>query len=176
MRGRKNSRINYQKIPFLPSVASWKEVAIQESGEKLVSLNKENEDRILVEPQYLLQGIKDSINEYLVRETVANMLIEAAKLLPNSYKFVIWDAWRPIETQKAIFNSYKEKLRNLNPDLSEKELITADDFSDKATTRYFEEKIERGEGLSDNERIILNNRRLLFHTLTATGFTNYPDE
>lgn len=218
MRRREKSHINYQKIPLLPSVTSWKEVDIREYREELVSLNDTYKNQILVEPQYFLQGIEGSIKECFVRETVAKMLVEASKLLPQNYKFIVWDAWRPVEVQTTIFTRYKKEMKHLNPEIAEEDLINLvqkyvsrpsldrksppphstggavdlsivdksgncldmgtlyDDFSDKASTRYFEEKIEMEEDLSDNEMIILNNRRLLFHTLTGVGFTNYPDE
>lgn len=218
MRHRGKSHINFQKIPLLPDVTSWKDVEIQECGERVVSLNELYSDRIIVKPQYFLQEIKDSLKECFVREAVAKMLIKASQSLPSNYEFVIWDAWRPIETQKALFNSYKDKLNASNPTLSEDELgkliqkyvslpsldktcppphstggavdlsigeqdgnyldmgTTYDDFSNRASTRYFEEKIEKGENLSSNEMVVINNRRLLFNILTEVGFTNYPDE
>ena len=218
MRSKVKHIISHKKIPLLRSVVSWKDVEILEAGEKLVSLNGLHPDRISIEPQYFLQGIKDSMNECFVRETVAMMLYEASKLLPDGYKFIVWDSWRPIETQRAIFNRYKEKIWNQNPALSEEEVITSaqkyvslpvldeesppphstggavdlsiidqsdnyldmgtyyDDFSKRAGTRYFEEKIEKGQNLSRKESVMLANRRLLFHTLTEVGFTNYPEE
>ncbi len=214
----KNYNINIQKIPLLPDITSWKDVEIRECGEKLIFLNELYPKRIFIESQYFSQGLEGSIKECFVRETVAKMLIEVSKRLPNDYKLVIWDAWRPIEVQKAIFYRYKEKLKNLNPEVNEENLFiwaqkyislpsvdenkpsphstggavdlsiidssgnylnmgTAfDDFSIKANTRYYEQLLEKGKALSDNDLVILNNRRLLFHTMTDVGFTNYLEE
>lgn len=214
----KNHNINFQKIPLLPNITSWKDVKIRECGEKLVSLDKLYSDRIIVESQYFSKGIKGSIKECFVRETVAKMLIEASRRLPNYFKLVIWDAWRPIEVQEAIFNRYKEKLKGLTPEINEENLLmfaqkhvslpssdeknpsphstggavdlsivdssgnylnmgTAfDEFSIKSNTRYYEQLLEGEKALSDSDLVILNNRRLLFQTMTAVGFTNYPEE
>ncbi|WP_186576099.1 M15 family metallopeptidase [Aquibacillus kalidii] len=51
-----------------------------------------------------------------------------------------------------------------------------DDFSEKAKTRFFEEKEEQGVTLAKQDKEILQNRRLLYHVMTSVGFTNYPEE
>ncbi len=48
-----------------------------------------------------LPGSSPSI---MVRETVFNMMKEAAKLLPEGYKFKIYDAYRPIAVQQALWD------------------------------------------------------------------------
>jgi zinc D-Ala-D-Ala dipeptidase len=108
---------------MLQEITSWTGVEIWESGEKLISLNNLYPEQIYVVPQDFLQGIKNSLKESLVRETIANKLLKASSLLPPKYKFAVWDAWRPIETQKAIFDRYRERLKNQNPTLNEDELI-----------------------------------------------------
>ena len=47
-----------------------------------------------------------------------------------------------------------------------------DDFSDRAATRYFEQKAE----LNLEEQICRDHRRLLYHVMSQVGFTNYSDE
>lgn len=51
-----------------------------------------------------------------------------------------------------------------------------DSFEDLSKTRYFELMLEQGEKLMSQQNIWLRNRRILFHTLTQVGFTNYPEE
>lgn len=51
-----------------------------------------------------------------------------------------------------------------------------DDTSERSKTTYFEKRVADGETLSETEEQALRNRRLLFHIMSATGFTNYPDE
>ena len=43
-------------------------------------------------------------------------------------------------------------------------------------TRYFEEKVERGEVLEDHEHEALENRRILYHAMINAGFVNYDHE
>ncbi|WP_243547015.1 M15 family metallopeptidase [Pseudodesulfovibrio tunisiensis] len=45
-----------------------------------------------------------------------------------------------------------------------------------SNTRYFEEKLERGEKLDDNEQAALKNRRLLYDVMIQSGFVNYHGE
>ncbi|MFF0829850.1 M15 family metallopeptidase [Brevibacillus sp. NPDC003359] len=47
-----------------------------------------------------------------------------------------------------------------------------DDFSERAATRHYEELVEPTQ--KDIE--IRDNRRLLYHLMTAAGFVNYPKE
>lgn len=206
------------KIRLLPEIESWEDVEIKECGERLIPLSTLEPERILVRSQYFLNGIKGAAEECFVRDTVAKMLIKASKRLPGRYKLVIWDAWRPVEVQGAIFNMHIEKLKNFNPDFDKENLYRLakryvslpsfdankpsphntggavdssiidssgnylnmgtgfDDFSVKSNTRYYEELLERKRSLSDEDLLILNNRRLLFHTMAAVGFTNYRAE
>ncbi len=43
-------------------------------------------------------------------------------------------------------------------------------------TRYFEERLEQGDLLSEKETIALGNRRLLYDVMTRAGFVNYHGE
>lgn len=52
-----------------------------------------------------------------------------------------------------------------------------DSFTHESHTRFFEEKLEKGDDkLSPEEICFLNNRRVLYNIMTETGFTNYPLE
>ena len=48
-----------------------------------------------------------------------------------------------------------------------------DETSDRSETLYFE---SRAGSLTEAERLVRGNRRLLYHAMAAAGFTNYPDE
>ena len=50
-----------------------------------------------------------------------------------------------------------------------------DDFSDESYTRYYEERAEQGM-LTADEKVYLNNRRLLYNIMTSVGFVNYEKE
>ena len=51
-----------------------------------------------------------------------------------------------------------------------------DDFKTEAYTRFYEEKIEKGESLTEEEEEIVLNRRVLCNLFTEEGFVNYPYE
>ncbi|MGR3304459.1 MAG: M15 family metallopeptidase [Candidatus Scalindua sp.] len=112
-----------QKIPSLNDIKGWENVEIHKCNERLISLNDLYPERILIKPQYFLKGIEGSLEECYVRDSVAKILIKASKLLPGGRKFVVLDAWRPIEVQKIIFNKYKESLERDSPNTNERKLI-----------------------------------------------------
>lgn len=51
-----------------------------------------------------------------------------------------------------------------------------DEFSPKSRTRYYEDLLAIKKELSTDELSYLRNRRLLFHVMSAVGFTNYAEE
>ena len=60
--------------------------------------------------QYPVLGFENGEKRCLARKEVVEMLYKAADLLPDGYKFVIWDAWRPFALQKELFISYSAKI------------------------------------------------------------------
>ncbi len=112
-----------QKIPNLNDIKGWENVEIHECNERLISLKDLYPERILIKSQYFLKGIEGSLEECYVRDTVTKILIKVSKLLPRGHKFVVLDAWRPIEVQKIIFNKYKESLEKDTPNTNERKLI-----------------------------------------------------
>ncbi|WP_197281963.1 M15 family metallopeptidase [Dethiosulfatarculus sandiegensis] len=51
-----------------------------------------------------------------------------------------------------------------------------DETTFRSFTRYLEEKLENKDPLSPDQETALKNRRLLYHVMTAAGFTNLPNE
>lgn len=208
----------FTPIAYIKELIHWESVPIVECGEKLISLNKLPEKYFVQDLKYYHQGVPGAINEGYSRTKVFDLLMEAAGNLPNGYKFLIWDAWRPIGVQEFLFNEYLTGLTPYNPGLDilqleklarqfvsppsrdarkpsphntggaidislmddsgiELDMNTSfDSFSPESGTRFFEEKQEKGEKLSPRERIYRDNRRLLYHLMTAAGFTNFPNE
>ena len=205
-------------IPQVPGVDGRKNVEVIECGEPFVLLDDLSPDHIVVSPEYALRGYRNTMRHAFARWQVAGMLRAAARLLPRSYRLMIWDSWRPIALQEEIFVRHRETLRRRHPEYDEARLIREteayvsipsrdpaapaphstggavdlticdaagfplqmgtdfDHFGPEAATRYFEEKAERGETLSDAEREALTNRRFLYHVMTQQGFTNYREE
>lgn len=71
-----------------------------------------------------LPGSSSSI---AARKTVVQKLLDAEKLLPKGYHFRIFDAYRPIAVQQALWDYFKAQKTAENPTLSDKEInkITA---------------------------------------------------
>jgi zinc D-Ala-D-Ala dipeptidase len=158
------------------------------------------------------------------REGVVQKLVVAASQLPAEYELLVWDAWRPLSVQQALFDGYCQVLREQSPSLSEEEIrrqaatyvsipsnhnlhpsphytggavdLTLADrhghplpmgtefdvfdsscsFGTSCLTRSLEYLLERGEHLNEEEQTALYNRRVLYHTMIASGFTNYCEE
>ncbi|GHP13896.1 D-alanyl-D-alanine dipeptidase [Lentilactobacillus fungorum] len=208
-----------QPIPMADQPWNWElshEPLIKESGESLINASFYPE-KVLAYPAYFYQGITGAIPPIFIRQTVYDKLVAAAANLPTGYKFVLFDVWRSNETQQSLFDTLKNQLGTLYPDLSAadltaKTLITVappssdpkkpsphhtggavdlaivdqtghlldfgtpfDDHTEMARTSYFEEKLASGT-LTDEETLMLTNRRLLYHLMTNVGFTNYTDE
>jgi D-alanyl-D-alanine dipeptidase len=51
-----------------------------------------------------------------------------------------------------------------------------DETSERSASRWFEDRLEAGKALSERERSMMRNRRLLHAVMRQAGFTNYPDE
>ena len=79
--------------------------------EALVCISDTCRDVMVFEPKYLEQKIPGATADVYVRQTVAQMLLAADAMLPEGYRFKIYDAWRPTAVQKALFDEYYERLR-----------------------------------------------------------------
>ncbi len=211
----------FQEKP-VPLAAAWdweevKRLTIAENGERLVPLSL-SPDKILVRPQYFLQGIAGALPECYGREEVRQRLAAAAALLPPGHRFVVLDCWRPLKVQQALFDILQAELRKKHPLLAAEEITKMtltyvalpsrddakpsphntggavdltiadengalldmgtdyDDATAMAGTAYFERRLADGAKLGPAELTALRNRRLLYHCMTAAGFTNYADE
>lgn len=101
-------------------VDGWKDLPIAENGEKLVPLgvfsehNKIFSDGIYfgegASSPYKLHELNGALLTPFVREGVAQRLAHAASLLPDGYAFMVWDSYRPLEVQQALFDDYYNQL------------------------------------------------------------------
>lgn len=66
-----------------------------------------------------LEGSSASI---AARKTVVKMLLQAEKLLPEGYYFKIYDAYRPIAVQQALWDYFRQQKVKENPNLSDAEI------------------------------------------------------
>jgi len=85
----------------------WKTIPIQDTDEPLVSIG---DSGLVVASAYYDQGIHGALPEIYVRETVLDKLLLAQQYLQEThpgYRVQVWDGWRPISVQQALFDAYK---------------------------------------------------------------------
>ena len=106
---------------YSEKLEGWENILIEDNEEKLVSLRAISE-KIIIKPQYYINGIAGAENDCKIRSTIANKLINIANKLPNGFKLMIWDSFRTVETQKALFDDYYNKFEK-NTNLRGEELL-----------------------------------------------------
>ena len=119
----KTVNFSSKSIPKLAEV-NWqrlRKIEISDNGEELVSMSLIPE-KIIVQPQYYMQGIKGALPDCYIRRENLNRIYRASKLLKPGYKFLIYDAWRPAEVQKIIFEKYFNELKKEMPAEDDAEL------------------------------------------------------
>ncbi|MFA9559180.1 M15 family metallopeptidase [Evansella sp. AB-rgal1] len=114
--------VRTKPIPPLQSPRNWINIPIADTGDPIISVRSLNSPRILVKSMYHSQGIPHARKECYVRKQVGERLVKAASLLPQKYRLLIWDSYRPFEVQKALYTSFYEKKKQEYPHLSENEL------------------------------------------------------
>lgn len=130
----KNPEEKYLLIPDYPKIPKClfpdtSNILICENQEPLVDFNelcKDNHRFYLPTASYFMQGQNGAIDRYYVRQQVAELLIQAAELLPEGLRLKIYDAWRPKEVQLALYNEYEKQLlkRNENKGITKEQLRT----------------------------------------------------
>lgn len=101
-----------------------KSTPLQATDEPLVPVNFYPE-KILVSPQYFLQGLPGALPELYLRESVYARLLQVTENLPAGYKLLVYDAWRAIATQQALFDTLWQRYRNAHPDWSDAQVTAA---------------------------------------------------
>lgn len=89
-------------------------------------LNVEKESGINVHMKYSELGMNNAVNICLVREEVLEKLISAQSYLPQGFFLRVWDAWRPFELQRELFEVYSKTIAHKFQlfELPEKERIS----------------------------------------------------
>ena len=83
------------------------------ADEEFVDISVFSEGKILVDMQYFIQGRDGAINTAYLRRGAAERLVKAASLLPRGYRLKVYDAWRPYEVQRSLFDEYADSLAAL---------------------------------------------------------------
>ena len=142
----------------------------------------------------------------LIRKYIYEMLLKAKKHLPEGYNFVIYEAYRPLSSQVALWNEIvtKESAKNPNLPINSEEFIA---LCDKFVANPYRQGSGHQSGaaidvsLVDDNGIEYNmggrvrafdssaefdcsnisneakkNRAILSKALNEVGFVNYPSE
>lgn len=124
-------------IGELGSVEGWKNLPIHECGEKLVPLGAFSENRQIAtdaiyagerqSSPYPWQKLDGSLVTIFVREGVAKRLTQAASYLPPGNMLFVWDAYRTLSVQQALFDYYVSVLEKRGA-VHEKAIVDAQQF------------------------------------------------
>lgn len=115
--------------PIEPQRDTWdwgeiRAIPLDLSDEKLVSVSYLPE-KMVVSPQYFIQQLPGAKADIFVRETIQQKLNDAADMLPYGYKLVIFDAWRDIDTQQALFDRMQSFVQRDHPEFNADQTLAA---------------------------------------------------
>lgn len=102
-------------IPPLAPTDGWRHVDLIPVDEPLVAVAGMH-PLIRDDPRYHAARLPGALPSGWVRQGVAERLARAADGLPDGLGLVVWDGYRPIETQAALYNTYLDELTMVHPD------------------------------------------------------------
>lgn len=102
-------------LPPLASNDGWRHVPLEPRDEALVPVDAIGR-RVHDDPRYHRDGLPGAMARGWVREDVAARLERAAASLPDGTTLVVWDGYRPFETQASLFGTYLDELLLAHPD------------------------------------------------------------
>lgn len=108
-------RPQLRPIPALLPSDGWREVPIEPVDEPLVAVANIG-PRVLDDPQYHRQGLPGARPRGWLRRGVADRLAAAAASLPDGLSLVVWDGYRSLDTQEALYRGYLDELALVHPD------------------------------------------------------------
>lgn len=82
----------------------------------------ENNSRIKPVHSYKEMKLEGTLDTMLARHSVVLKLNNALEFLPNNYSFVVFDAFRTVKTQLALFEYIYNQQKKIHPYLSHNEL------------------------------------------------------
>ena len=175
-------------------------IKTKECGEPLIDIKK-------VCPMVVVCLGKDSFGrerKAFFRESVARMICDAKKMLPNDMTFIIRDAWRPQSLQKEIFAQFIDDFSKKYPNWTRDRIINeVNKYVAPFEGRYVSGHMTGGAVdlrlLKNGRRVpmrslklsyqenaksiqpklpkyIQRNREIMFDALSSVGLSNYPKE
>ena len=113
-------RVRSESLPACPRP--------RDNGESLVRIDG-LDARIRYAASYRAAGIACAPQGCWVREGVVPLLQQALGLLPEDYSLLIFDAYRPLAVQQALYKEYSALVRRSHPEYTPEQLAAAvDDF------------------------------------------------
>lgn len=103
-------------LPRLRPKHGWMEVPIEPVDEPLVAVDTLG-PRIHDRAEYHLWGVPGSLPRSWLRQGVAERLRRVADGLPGGLGLVVWDGYRPLEVQSALYRAYLTELAAVHPDM-----------------------------------------------------------
>ncbi|MAM33680.1 MAG: hypothetical protein CMH28_01255 [Micavibrio sp.] len=130
-------------IGNIKPMGDWKSLDINESNEELVPLGAFSEyTDIYTDAIYFAEtnsspyshgDLEGALITCFVRETVAEKLREASKLLPDGYAIMVWDSYRPLEVQNTLYKDFVDELKAKRNMTQEEAELFAPNFVNMAT-------------------------------------------
>jgi zinc D-Ala-D-Ala dipeptidase len=96
-------------IPPLTPNEGWRDQPLEPVAEPLVPV-ADISARVVDVPRYHRQGLPGALEHGWVREGIAERLERVVESLPHQLTLVVWDGYRPYETQASLFNGYLDQL------------------------------------------------------------------
>ncbi len=108
-------------IPELAPNTGWREVAIDPVDEPLVRVAALG-PRIFDRPRYVEWGVPHALPECWVRQGVGERLLCVSRSLPEDRSLVVWDGYRPLSVQAALYDEWEGRLRTEHPDWDDRRI------------------------------------------------------
>lgn len=114
-------------------MASWKNIPIRETQEELIPVGPFTPYHFLcgssiyygerIDSPYHPDGLRGALLTHFIRKGVAERLKKASSLLPKGNMLWLWDSYRTLETQEAIFRWYQRTLATAHHDWEKNRVI-----------------------------------------------------
>lgn len=85
----------------------------EECNDPFVDISDFSDGLIATDMKYYVARRRGSINRAYMRLEVAKRLMRVAESLPFGYRLKIYDAWRPYEVQRDLFDEYLSSISAL---------------------------------------------------------------
>ena len=101
-------------IPDLAPNTGWRDIAIEPVDEPLARID-ELHPRIFDRPRYVQWGVPQALPESWVRRGVGERLVRVVESLSSDRALIVWDGYRPLAVQAALFDDWEGRLRREHP-------------------------------------------------------------